>query len=127
MRPALGLQAYFHEDDRDRLGSAMMRSMETLGPWHLESRIIRPNGEIACITSDSRVLRLDARGKELHSFNVSLGMKLFGGRIHMLPSGRVLVPHNAEDKVVEYDGQGKAIWEVPAEKPVAAVFHCVKK
>ncbi len=80
-----------------------------------------PNGEIACLTWDGRVTRLDAAGKELHSFAVSLGQRLFGGRLYMLPSGRVLVPHHSEDKVVEYDSQGKAVWEVAIEKPVAAL------
>ncbi len=80
-----------------------------------------PNGEIACLTSDARVVRLDAAGKELHGFTVSLGMRLYGGRLHMLPSGRVLVPHNGEDKVVEYDSQGKVVWEVAVDKPVSAL------
>ena len=38
----------------------------------------------------------------------------------MLPNGRVLVPHNQEGKVIEYDRQGKIIWEVRAEAPIAA-------
>jgi len=80
-----------------------------------------PTGEIACLTSDSRIVRLDTTGKEVHGFTVSLGTRLFGGRIHMLPNGRVLVPHNNENKVVEYDAGGKAIWEVAVEQPVAAV------
>jgi hypothetical protein len=83
-----------------------------------------PNGEVACLTSDARVVRYDVSGKELkelHSFTVQIATRLFGGRIHMLPNGRVLVPHNAEDKVIEYDGRGKAVWEVAADKPVAAV------
>ena len=80
-----------------------------------------PNGEIAVLTNDARVTRLDAAGKELHSFPVSLGMRLFGGRLHMLPSGRVLVPHHSEDKVIEYDGQGKVVWEVAIERPVSAM------
>ncbi len=80
-----------------------------------------PSGEIAMLTADARVVRLDATGKELHSFQVNLGMRLFGGRVHMLPNGRTLVPHNLEDKVVEYDGNGKAVWEVACDKPVAAV------
>ncbi len=80
-----------------------------------------PNGEMACLTSDARVVRLDARGKELKSFAVPLGTRLYGGRIHMLPNGRVLIPHNAENKVVEYDANGKAVWEVEIDQPVAAV------
>jgi hypothetical protein len=79
-----------------------------------------PNGEIACLTNDARVSRLDTTGKELHGFDVSLGTRLFGGRLHMLSNGRVLVPHNAENKVVEYDGQGKVVWEVEVRSPVVA-------
>jgi outer membrane protein assembly factor BamB len=90
-----------------------------------ERRIMKamklPNGEIACLTSEGRVVRLDPQGKEMFGFTVSLGMRLFGGRIHMLSSGRVLVPQNAENKVVEYDARGKAVWEVAVEQPVAAV------
>lgn len=78
------------------------------------------NGEIVCLTHDARVVRLDSTGKELKSFPVSLGTKLFGGRIHMQPNGRVLVPHNAENKVVEYDVNGKQIWEVAIDQPIAA-------
>src|SRR5205823_7047861 len=44
-----------------------------------------PNGEIAVLTNDARVSRLDAKGNVVHSFGVSLGMRLFGGRLHMLP------------------------------------------
>ena len=66
------------------------------------------------------MVRLDGKGKEIKSFPVNLGTRLFGGRIHMLPGGRVLVPHNAENKVVEYDVNGKAVWQVEIEQPVAA-------
>lgn len=79
-----------------------------------------PNGEIAVLTNEARVVRLDPTGKEISAFTVSMGARLFGGRIHMLPSGRVLVPQNQENKVVEYDSHGKAIWEVSVEQPVAA-------
>lgn len=39
----------------------------------------------------------------------------------MLPNGRVLVPHNGEGKVVEYDSRGKIVWEVPFAQPIAAM------
>src|SRR5262249_28756191 len=80
-----------------------------------------PGSEIVCLTDAARVVRFDTSGKELHSYPVSLSKHLFGGRIYMLPNGRALVPHNAENKVVEYDAQGKAVWEVAIEEPVAAV------
>ena len=79
------------------------------------------NGEIACMMVDARIVRFDAQGKELSSFPIIIGMRLFGGRIHVQPSGRALVPHNAEGKVAEYDSKGKIIWEVPFEQPIAAV------
>ena len=79
-----------------------------------------PNGEIACMLADARVVRFDAQGKELHSFEIPLGMRLYGGRFEMLPSGRTLIPHNSENKVVEYDSKGKVVWEVGIEQPIAA-------
>jgi hypothetical protein len=80
-----------------------------------------PSGQIACLTYELRVMRLDPTGNELSSFHVALGMKLLGGRIHMMPNGHVLIPHNAENKVVEYDGKGNEIWKVIIDQPVAAM------
>jgi HEAT repeat protein len=89
-----------------------------------EERIMKAmkldNGQMVCLTSQACVVRLDSKGKELKRFGVPLGTRLFGGRIHMLPNGRVLVPHNAENKVVEYDANGKEVWHVDIEQPVAA-------
>ncbi len=79
-----------------------------------------PNGEIVVLTSDARIVRIDVRGKELSGFSISLGTRLYGGRIHMLANGHVLMPHNNENKVVEYNAAGKTIWEVNVEQPVAA-------
>jgi hypothetical protein len=78
-----------------------------------------PNGDIACVTSGQRFLRLDARGKELLRFPVAV--QTYGGKIDVLPSGRVLVPLMSSNKVVEYDVQGRPVWEVPVEQPIAAV------
>lgn len=78
-------------------------------------------GEIVCMRADGQVVRYDAKGTEKSSFPVSIGVRLFGGRIHVQPNGRVLVPHNAEGKVSEYDAKGRIIWEVPFDQPVAAV------
>lgn len=79
------------------------------------------NGDVVCLTTAPRVVRLDSHKKEIKTFPVNLANRLFGGRIHMLPNGRVLVPHNLENKVVEYDANGKAIWEVSIEQPIAAI------
>jgi hypothetical protein len=108
----------FYEFDKD---GKEVSKIDMLGENKRVMKAMKlPNGEIACLTWDARVSRLDAHGKELYSFAVNLGQRLSGGRIHMLPNGRVLVPHHSEDKVVEYDGQGKVVWEVAVEKPVSA-------
>jgi outer membrane protein assembly factor BamB len=84
-----------------------------------------PSGEIVCLAEESprtvRLVRLDAQGKELSSVPITLGMHLFGGRIYMLPNGHALIPHNMENKVVEYDVNGKEVWKVTIDQPVAAV------
>src|SRR5262249_29400998 len=79
-----------------------------------------PNGEVACLTTDARIVRMDTTGKIIHSLALSLSSRLFGGRIDMRPNGRVLVPHHAENKVVEYDASGKVMWEVKVDQPIAA-------
>ena len=45
---------------------------------------------------------------------------MFGGRLDVLPNGGILVPHHLENKVVEYDPNGKAVWEVSVELPIIA-------
>jgi hypothetical protein len=38
----------------------------------------------------------------------------------MLSNGHVLVPCNLENKVLEYNGAGKVVWEVNVDQPIAA-------
>jgi hypothetical protein len=85
-----------------------------------------PDGKVVCQTSSQvnagpyRIRRLDSSGKELGHFTISLGMPLSGGRLHVLPNGHILIPHNGENKVVEYDSLGTSVWEVKVEQPIAA-------
>jgi outer membrane protein assembly factor BamB len=109
----------FYEFDKDgRMVDSVSVSDEAVRNVMKSMKL--PSGDIVCLTADARVVRYSAAGKELSSFQVALGQRLYGGRIDVLPTGRVLVPHNAENKVVEYDSQGKAVWEVPFPQPVAA-------
>jgi outer membrane protein assembly factor BamB len=103
----------------DRADKEVLHIVKNAGERIMKAQKLS-NGEIVVLTSDARIVRLDATGKELHSFAISLGTRLYGGRIHMLPNGRVLVPHNNENKVIEYDPAGKQVWEVNVEQPVAA-------
>ena len=44
-----------------------------------------------------------------------------GGRIEVLPNGRVLVPEKDAQRVVEFDASGQVVWQIPFHQPVAAV------
>jgi hypothetical protein len=84
------------------------------------------NGQVVAMLTDGglindpRIVRLNAAGKELHSFPVKVRTRLFGGRLDVLPNGRILVPQHVENKVVEYDANGKAVWEVNVDMPIIA-------
>jgi hypothetical protein len=78
-----------------------------------------PNGEIACVTSLQRFVRFDVNGTELPGFPVNV--RTSGGRIDVLPNGRVLVPEMDLDRVVELDASGQMVWQVHFHQPVAAV------
>ena len=80
-----------------------------------------PNGNVVALTVGPRIVHFDPRGKEISTFPVGIEAKLFGGRLDVQPNGRVLVPFNLEDKVVEFDQSGKQIWSVSVPRPVAAV------
>jgi HEAT repeat protein len=77
------------------------------------------NGEIACVLSGSRFVRLDATGKEIKSFGVNVSTS--GGRIDVLSSGQVVVPELKLNQLVIYDKDGKRVKTFPVEQPIAAV------
>ncbi|OAI46048.1 hypothetical protein AYO44_12000 [Planctomycetaceae bacterium SCGC AG-212-F19] len=78
-----------------------------------------PNGDIAIVTSSQRYVRLNAELKEIRTFEADV--RTNGGRIEVLPNGHVLVPMKDANKVVEYDAEGKQIWEATVEEPIAAI------
>ena len=82
------------------------------------------NGDLACVltggpTGGPRFVRLDSGYHELQTFPVRVSTS--GGRIDVLPNGRVLVPEKEDDRVVEYDPAGRAVWQAEVKQPIAAV------
>lgn len=77
------------------------------------------NGDVGCVTGGNRFVRLDREGKELVSFLVDVATS--GGRIEVLANGHVLVPQMNQNKVIEYNSEGKPVWEVTINQPIAAV------
>ena len=106
------------EIDRDR---KVVFSHPFTGNEQVMKAVKLPRGDVVCLTTGLRVVRIDASGKEQESFPVGLGQKLHGGRIDVLPNGHVLIPQYGENKVAEYDRSGREVWKVTIDQPVAAV------
>ena len=102
----------------NREGKEIFNIQRPAGDRIMKARKL-PNGEIACITTLRRFARLDANGAELGGFPVNVGTS--GGRIEVLPNGRVLVPEKELNRVVEFDAHGQVVWQAPFHEPVAAV------
>ena len=102
----------------NREGKEIFNLQRPAGDRIMKARKL-PNGEIACITSLRRFVRLDTNGAELAGFPVNVGTS--GGRIEVLPNGRVLVPEKDSNRVVEFDAHGQVVWQASFLQPVAAV------
>jgi outer membrane protein assembly factor BamB len=68
-----------------------------------------PDGQMICVTSNGRGIRLDSAGKEVKSF-VSDTDKHCSSVIDLTPTGRVLVSKYQQHEVVEFDLQGQTLW-----------------
>jgi HEAT repeat protein len=76
------------------------------------------DGQVVCLLSRGMILRLDATGKELKSFSV--GNVNYTSGLDVLPNGRVLVPLYNAGRVVEFDFDGKRMWEAAVQRPTSA-------
>jgi HEAT repeat protein len=76
------------------------------------------NGQIVFITNGGSMVRLDSTGKELKTVNVA-PPQLYGSNIDVLPNGRVLAPQYSNNRVVEYDADGKVVWEASVVQPTS--------
>jgi outer membrane protein assembly factor BamB len=74
-----------------------------------------PGGGAVILTNTGNIITLDAAGKEGKSFNI--GQVYYYTQIDVLPSGRILVPLYTQNKVIEYDAEGRNVWEVAATRP----------
>lgn len=73
----------------------------------------RPDGRIAYVTSNGKLVELDEKGKELRS--ITLGPNAGWVTVETLPRGRFLVPQPAAGKVLELNEAGKTVvtYDVP--------------
>jgi hypothetical protein len=75
------------------------------------------DGRIVIVSSQSCLVVLDSTGRELKSVRL-LAVSNFGNDV--LPKGGVLVPLSWQNKVLEYDAEGKVVWEAEVPQPVSA-------
>jgi HEAT repeat protein len=85
-----------------------------LGAWK------SADGSITFLTADGMCVRLDAEGKEVKRFASGHARHWTSG-IDVLANGHVLVPQHGANKVVEFDTNGKVVWEAEAHLPKSAV------
>jgi HEAT repeat protein len=76
------------------------------------------DGKIVVISIRGLCETLDNKGKLLKSFRLTHGVVVYGNEI--LPNGNVLMPMGYQNRVLEYDGDGKVIWAANVPNPVAA-------
>jgi len=53
------LRKVAHDDDREAIAQAMHRSRESLQPWHVEHRVVHPDGRVGWVEGDALPRRLE--------------------------------------------------------------------
>ena len=71
------------------------------------------SGEITCFLSPGSCVRLDAKGHELKRFNSGRDGGWTSG-IDVMPNGHVIAAQPNRNVVVEFDADGKTVWEAQA-------------
>jgi HEAT repeat protein len=75
------------------------------------------DGQIVCVSNQATCFRLNRGGQEVKSFRMQ-GTSSYGNDV--LPSGGVVVPLSWQNRVTEYDPEGKVVWDAQVLQPVAA-------
>jgi HEAT repeat protein len=70
-------------------------------------------GVIVCMTFNGQCLLLDTTGKQLTSFATNHDANSIGG-IDLEQNGRILITHQSNGKVMEFDREGKKLLELDA-------------
>jgi hypothetical protein len=75
-----------------------------------------PDGGAVLATTQGECVRVDAAGRPVKSFPVGL-VSTLGSNIEALPGGRVLVPLYSQNRVVEFDADGRVAWQAAVARP----------
>jgi HEAT repeat protein len=77
-------------------------------------------GNIGICHRGGEFIRVNRDGKVLASFRVGRLFRPTGTHIQALPNGHILVPQFYDNKVVEFDGNGREVWSAPYPRPSSA-------
>lgn len=77
-------------------------------------------GQIGICYQTGELVRQDRGGKVLATFQVGRIFRPTGSHIQGLPNGHILVPLYYDNKVVEFDGDGREVWSVDFARPASA-------
>jgi HEAT repeat protein len=75
------------------------------------------NGQIGIVTTQGEYVRLDQTGKELMRFRLPLPGASTLSSAEVLSGDHVLVCANNQNRVAEYDADGKTVWEASILRP----------
>ncbi len=88
-------------------------------PGNVTAAYKQPDGQIVCLTQQGRCVRFDEKGKELKGFASGRGGGWTSG-LDLLPNGRILIAMPDRGSVVEFDADGKQLWQVNAPNVTTA-------
>jgi PQQ-like domain/HEAT repeats len=76
------------------------------------------DGQTVFLTVAGQLVRLDDKNNEVKTFAAGTTNSL-GTNIEALPNGRILVPQQGQGRVVEFDLDGKVVWEAAVQNPTS--------
>jgi hypothetical protein len=77
------------------------------------------NGDTIVLDRNGTFVRYDSKGKELKRVALNNLISTIGTQFDVTPSGNVIIPLYAHNKVIEYDPNGKQVWSVDCERPTS--------
>ncbi len=98
---------------------------ETAFAWKPKALLVaaarkQPDGHVVLFTTSGQVVTLDAAGQTIKTFATG-NRPSIGGGFDLLPGGHLLIADLRSGKVIEYDADGKPIWQREAVRPMSAV------
>jgi hypothetical protein len=75
------------------------------------------DGTILLVSTFRQCIRMTTTGKQLKSYPIQV---VWQNGVDILPNGHVVVPAQWMNRVLEYDTEGKIVWEVTSMQPCGA-------